>query len=83
MYENINPYMGYLPDLDIYLEFKPFMYPKNPDPFRKFVGLMVETSHPQNRIAGEIPSDKTYKRTPRVFYLQHNSLDIQNPPNVW
>ena len=29
--------------------------PKNPDPSRKFVGLMVETSHPQNRIIGEIP----------------------------
>ena len=24
--------------------------PKNPDPSRKFVGLMVETSHPQKRI---------------------------------
>ena len=29
--------------------------PKNPDSSRKFVGLMVETSHPQNRIVGEIP----------------------------
>ena len=29
--------------------------PKNPDLSRKFVGLMVETSHPQNKIIAEIP----------------------------
>ena len=30
--------------------------PKNAfDPSRKIVGLMVETSHPQNKIIGEIP----------------------------
>ena len=26
-----------------------------PNPSRKFVGLMVEKSHPQNRTIGEIP----------------------------
>ena len=30
--------------------------PKNPDLSRKIVGLMVETSHPQNRSQGVIPS---------------------------
>jgi len=31
--------------------------PKNPDPSRKIVGLMVETTHPQNRIVVEIPQE--------------------------
>ena len=28
--------------------------PQNPDPSRKIVGLMIETSHPRKRIVGEI-----------------------------
>ena len=50
---NISPFLAIFP--------KPELIPKNPDPSRKFVGLMVETSHPQNRIgSGKSRNLRTY-----------------------
>ena len=50
-------------------------FPKHPDPSRKFVGLMVETSHPQNRIVVEF-SSLGHIWILRVFTINHQTFQV-------